>query len=414
MNRLIKNTATISVLTLLSRILGVIRDAGIAMVFGTSLHTDAFFLAFKPFDLVRKLFSEGILSISFIPEFSRVISEKGRNEAVIMAMSFLGFLSLTAAVIILLAFIFSGSAVALIAPGFASGSSAAALTETLFVIMLPYLWCTMIIALCMGVLNTLGHFVIPALAPVLFNATIISFTLLACNYFDLPVTGLAAGVFAGGCVQVLIQIPVMWRYKMFNLKSFRLFHPSLIRVFKIMIPTMIGAASFQINIMVASFFASQLKEGSVSFIYFADRLVQFPLALFAVSVSTVLLPDFAHKASTNKLEQIAPLFTKGVRLVFYITFPAMAGLMALDQEIVRFLFGQGRFDTYAVNQTASCLFWLVTAFTAALNSSIKMLNMKTWSSLSGYAATGHFTVCLYIRLIPGKRDIRNGTGLLSN
>ncbi|MFH2061006.1 MAG: murein biosynthesis integral membrane protein MurJ [Pseudomonadota bacterium] len=364
MRRLLKNTVMISFLTLGSRILGVIRDALIAMVFGTSFQSDAFFIAFRPFDLVRKLFSEGILSISFVPVFSRTLEKEGKSKTIAMVFSFLCFLSVIGTTIVLAGFVFAPFMIKIIAPGFVENPVASGLTIYLFKIMLPYLWCIFIIALCMGVLNTLGNFGTPAVAPVLFNIVVIIFTLFSYNLFDIPVAGLALGVTIGGIVQLLIQIPFMIRLGMFNPQFFKVFHPDVLAVFKIMLPCMIGAASYQINIMVASFFASKLDEGSVSYMYYADRLVQFPLALFAVSVATVFLPELSRRASLGNLDTIAPLFSKGVKLVFFITIPAMAGLMVLNEQIVAFLFGHGKFDVLAVKQTSDCLFFLVTGLWA--------------------------------------------------
>jgi len=210
----------------------------------------------------------------------------------------------------------------------------------------------------MGVLNSFGNFGIPAIAPIVFNLVVIVFTILISKHFQIPVTGLAIGVTIGGILQLAIQIPFMIRLGVLKISLFQIFHPRVLKIIKIMVPCMIGAASYQINIMVASFFASGLEEGSVSFIYYADRLVQFPLALFAVSVATVFLPELSKKAALGQLDEISVLFSNGVKLVFFITIPAMAGLLALNQTIVAFLFGHGAFNDLAVQHTAECLVFL--------------------------------------------------------
>lgn len=365
MKKILKKTALISFLTFASRILGVVRDALIATYFGTSSQSDAFFIAFRPFDLVRKLFSEGILSIAFVPVFSKTLEREGHSKAVSLFFSFFCFLTLFGILIVLSGIFFAPLIVKLIAPGFGEFSFKSGLTIILFKIMLPYFWLVLISALSMGVLNSLGNFGVPAVAPVVFNLVVILFTILISNYFDIPVMGLAVGVMIGGALQLAIQIPFMIRLGMFNLSIYNrfhwchIFHPGMIKVMKIMIPCMIGAASYQVNIMVASFFASTLDQGSVSFLYYADRLVQFPLALFAVSVATVFLPELSMKASLGHMDDMAILFSNGVKLVLFITIPAMAGLMALDEKIVALLFGYGKFNVFAVKQTADCLFYLV-------------------------------------------------------
>ncbi|MCP3873689.1 MAG: murein biosynthesis integral membrane protein MurJ [Desulfobacteraceae bacterium] len=359
MRKIFKNAALISSLTFASRVLGVVRDALIATYFGISTHSDAFFIAFRPFDLVRKLFSEGSLSISFIPVFTKTMEKQGRSKAIAMVFSFFCFLSLAGIIIMLAGMFFTPLIVKVIAPGFVRSSYQFGLTIILLKIMLPYFWLIFITALCMGVLNSLENFGVPALAPIIFNLTIIAFTILITRYFNTPIMGLAVGVTVGGILQLAIQIPFMIRLGMLKISFFQIFQPEVFTIIKIMIPCMIGAASYQINIMVASFFASKLDQGSVSFLYFADRLVQFPLALFAVSAATVFLPELSKKAISGKLTEISHLFSDGVKLVLFITIPAMAGLMALNEEIVALLFGYGAFSEVAIQNTADCMFFLV-------------------------------------------------------
>lgn len=355
---MLKKTALISILTFLSRILGVVRDSLIAVCFGASSQSDAFFIAFRPFDLARKLFSEGILSISFIPVFSETLEKEGRSQAAAMVFSFFFFFSIIGILIVLSGIFFAPLFIKIIAPGFIDHPYQYRLTLILLKIMLPYVFFILITALCMGVLNAFGKFGIPAVTPFIFNLTVIVFTLFISNRFNIPVIGLALGVTAGGILQLVIQIPLMIRLGMLKISFSRLFHPGVLKIAKIMIPSMIGAASYQINIMVASFFTSRLDEGSVSFVYYADRLVQFPLALFAVSVATVLLPEISKKVVLGQLDEVGELFSQGVKLVFFITIPAMAGLMALNEPIVGILFGYGAFYAAAVQKTADCLFFL--------------------------------------------------------
>lgn len=365
MRKLLKNTALISVLTFTSRVLGVIRDAMIASCFGTSSLSDAFFIAFRPFDLARKLFSEGILSIAFVPVFSQTLEKEGRPRALELFFSFFCLLSLVGILMVIVGIFFAPLIIKVIAPGFAGSSYTNGLTIILFKIMMPYVWLILITALIMGVLNSLGQFGVPAVAPVVFNLVVIVFTLFISNHFQTPIMGLAMGVTIGGALQLVIQLPFLAQLRgkePFFQRFFRKFHlvqPGMLTVMKTMAPCMIGAASYQVNIMVASFFASLLEEGSVSFLYYADRLVQFPLSLLAVSAATVLLPELSKKAASNRATEIASLFSNGVKLVLFITIPAMAGLMALDQEIIALLFGHGAFKDPAIQQTADCLFFLV-------------------------------------------------------
>ena len=355
---LIKHTAAVSGLTLLSRIFGVIRDAFIAMMIGTTAASDAFFIAFRPFDLLRKMFSDGIFSISFVPPFSRYIQTGQRSDAVTMVTSALGVLSALSAFLILAGWFLAPWILHLMAPGFAPGGDRFALTLILFKIMMPYLWVIMMISLCMAVLNTLGHFCVPGATPLVFNLVVIAFALTIPGEVFEPVIWLAVGVMAGGGIQLAFQVPFMVRYKLFQPARIVWCHPPVIDSIKKMVPCMVGAAPYQINMLVISFLASFLADGSVSFLYYADRLVQFPVALIAISISTVLLPFFSRKAAAGDIAGISEVFDSGVRLAVFVAIPAMAGLIVLRDPIVRLLFGQGAFDTSAVIQTAECLLYL--------------------------------------------------------
>jgi putative peptidoglycan lipid II flippase len=292
---LVKNTVTVSGLTLLSRIFGVVRDALIAMVIGTTAQSDAFFIAFRPFDLLRKMFGDGIFSISFVPTFSGYIHTGRRDQAIAMVASSLTVLSALGVFLVLAGILLAPWILTFMAPGFEPGGEKFSMTVVLFRIMMPYIWIIMVISLCMGVLNTLGNFHVPGAAPLVFNLVVILFTLLAPRYTDLPVTVIAFGVIFGGVVQLLLQVPFMIRQGMFRPARFVCLHPGFVASMKKMIPCMVGAAPYQINILVISLFASFLADGNVSYLYYADRLVQFPVALIAVSFSMVLLPYFSKK-----------------------------------------------------------------------------------------------------------------------
>ncbi len=359
MRKIFQNAASVSLLTLASRILGVVRDALIAMVFGASAQSDAFFIAFRPFDLMRKLFSDGILSISFVPVFSRYLAREKRDQAMAMFLSALFILSAAGVLMVVAGIIFAPFLVKVLAPGFAGNAEPLGLTILLVRIMLPYVLTMMLMALSMGILNSLGNFSIPAATPIVLNLVVILCAFFLSPHFDPPVLALAWGVTLGGMAQLALQIPFIIRSRLVNWSWFTWFHPGVVRVGKVMIPCMVGAAPYQINLLIAGIFASHLSQGNVSFLYYADRLVQFPLALFAVTFSTVFLPSLSRKVAAGKPEEMALVFEKGARLVFFVTIPAMAGMVALDRPIVSLLFGQGAFDPSAVQNTTDCLVYLV-------------------------------------------------------
>jgi len=352
---LLKGAGTVGTATLVSRILGFVRDAVIAMLLGAGFYSDAFFVAFRIPNLLRKFFSDGVLSISFVPVFTRYLKEKGKTAAFEMARSAFFIVSLIAALAVIAGIVSAPLIVRVLAPGFGAASSKFALTVVLTKLMMPYVFCLSLTALCMGILNSMGHFAAPAAAPVVLNVTIILFAAVVSPFFDMPVTGLALGVTAGGVLQLALQVPFLASRGISVFKKAALLHPGAVRAGRRLIPGIIGAAGYQINILVSTFMASGLSEGSISYIYYADRLVQFPLALFAVSVSIVLLPELSRKAVSKNSEDASALFAKGIQLVFFITIPAMAGLVALREPVVSLLFQQGAFDYTAVKETASAL-----------------------------------------------------------
>ncbi len=395
---LIRHTAAVSGLTLSSRIFGVVRDAFIAMMIGTTAASDAFFIAFRPFDLLRKMFGDGIFSISFVPPFAGYVQAGRRKEAVTMVTSAVGILSVLSAFLILAGWLLAPWMLHLMAPGFAPGGDRFALTLTLFTIMMPYLWVIMMISLCMAVLNTLGQFCVPGATPLVFNLVVIVFALTVPGAAGDPVTWLAVGVVAGGGIQLAFQVPFMVRHRLVQPARFVWCHPEVIHSIKKMVPCMVGAAPYQINMLVISFFASFLVDGSVSFLYYADRLVQFPVGLIAVSVSTVLLPFFSRKAAAGEIAGISEVFDTGVRLAVFVAIPAMAGLMILREPIVRLLFGQGAFDTPAVTRTAECLLYLAPGIAAFIGTRLFVtlhyaLNRSRDPFYAGMISVGINLVC---------------------
>lgn len=383
MAHFIKKAAFISSITLVSRILGMIRDAVIAFIFGAGTVSDAFFIAFRPFDLIRKMMSDGILSISFIPFFAEQFAQNKKDQAAAMFLNALFFISIAGALLVGLGIYFAPFLIDLFAPGYSAGSYTHTLTCLLFRIMMPYLFIIFFVALSMSVLHARGNFHVPAATPVLLNLCIITAAVLFSNRVTPKIAVLAFGVTTGGIVQLAFQIPSLAKIGMFNFKAFVRVHPHVKKAFITLGPSMIGAAAFQINVLVAGLTASKLDPGSVSYLNYAERLVQFPLALVASPVATVLLPMLCARAGTRCLEtgkhtgsvpefnffedtpDVSRLFETGVRMVFFLIIPATAGIIALNRPIILFLFGRGAFDLTAVVQTGRCLVFLALGLWAA-------------------------------------------------
>ena len=357
-SRLFLSVFTIGSATLVSRILGFARDAVVAMILGAGVYSDAFFMAFRLPNLVRKFFSDGVLTLSFIPEFTIYRNMGDREAAFDMARSFLCILSFCGVLVVVVGILFTPGLVAGIAPGFVPYPEKYQLTVALTRIMMPYLGSIFFMAVCMGILNGMDHFAAPAVAPILFNVVILIFALVLSPLFSAPAVALAWGVTLGGVIQVLLQLPFIYVQGFRFFKRSHLLNKGAVRAAKRMLPAMVGVAGYQINVLMVTFMASCLEDGSISYLYYADRLVQFPMALFTVSVSTVIFPRLSTCVASDKKDDAAILFSRGLQAVFFLTLPAMAGLMVLSRPIVALLFFQGAFNMEAVFETASVLFFL--------------------------------------------------------
>lgn len=354
-SRLLSRFSLVGGLTLVSRIFGFARDAVIAWLLGAGPASDAFFLAFRLPDLMRKFFSDGLLTLSFVPVFTLCLIEKGRKSAFAMARS--SFLSVSVAGIILaiVGIVAAPLIVRVIAPGFSPDLTTYTLTVQLVRVMMPYLIIVPLLAVSMGVLNSMGHFVAPSAGPIVFNLSIIFGALSFGSLFASPVLALGVGVVMGGIVQLLLQIPFLRAEGFAFFQRTGIVQPELFEAGKRMFPSLVGAAGFQINLFVATVLASTLSTGSISYLYYAERLVQFPLALFAVSFSTVLLPELSREKIIGPDSGVARIFVRSIKMVVTVALPAMFGLAALSVPVVSLLFERGAFDRVCVIETASVL-----------------------------------------------------------
>ncbi|MDP2643455.1 MAG: murein biosynthesis integral membrane protein MurJ [Desulfobacterales bacterium] len=356
-SRVAKAFGVVGSATLLSRILGFVRDAVIAWLLGAGLNADAFFVAFRIPNLLRRLFAEGSLSIAFIPVFTGYLTAQGKDEAFSLARSALRMLCLLLVIAAVAGVLLSPMIIRLMAPGFIISPAKFSLAVLLTRVMFPYIIFICLAALCMGVLNALGHFAAPALAPVLLNLTMIGSMFFISPHIREPAVGLAFGVLIGGLLQLSLQLPYLTRNGFLFWQKARLYHPGLKRIGQLMGPAVFGAAVYQINILIGTLLASLLPEGSVSYLYYADRVVQFPLGVFAIATATAVLPSLSRQAAEKNFAALSDTFSYAMRFVFFITAPAMVGLMVLRAPIVTLLFQRGAFDLQAARMTASALFF---------------------------------------------------------
>ena len=340
----------------MSRIFGFVRDSLLAMALGAGMGSDAFFFAFRVPDLFRKLFSDGALGLSFIPVFTEEMALRGVQDAFIVARSVLFWLLIAAAISFFGVWGINelGGGMMFISLPHPEGGILPHAID-LFKVMMPYLITTLWLAICAGILNSFGHFVIPALAPLLFNMVMISAAVLASLLPINPSLTLAWAVTVGGVLQLLMTVPILARKGFSVLGDISFSHPAVVKIFKKGIPAMIGTAGYQLNLFIATLFAASLAEGCVSYLYYADRLIQFPLALFTISLAVPLFPELSKKVVSGDFIGASDLFMQGVRMVLFVITPSMVGLALLRDPIVALLFHQGAFDLADVSHTGEVL-----------------------------------------------------------
>lgn len=353
--RITRAAGTVSLFTFLSRILGLVRDMVIATFFGSGMAADAFFVAFRIPNLLRRLFAEGSLTMAFVPVFTEYLNQKRRPEAFHMARVVLTLLSLTLAFVALLGTLLSPWIVRVQAFGFGGEGPKYALTVLLTRITFPYVLLVGLVAFFMGVLNSLGRFAAPAAAPILLNVGIVGGATLISPFLSEPILGVGAGVLIGGILQVCLQVPWVMREGLSFRPDWNPSHPAVKRIMFLMIPAILGSAVYQFNQFIGTLLASFLAEGSVSWLYYADRLVQFPLGVFAIAVSTAALPSMARQAAEGKMRDLSETVHHALRLVLFITLPAMAGLLVLGEAIVTILFERGAFGAADTRMTYQAL-----------------------------------------------------------
>ena len=345
---LIKAAATVSSLTLLSRITGVVRDMLIARYFGSSAATDAFYVAFRLPNMLRRLFAEGAFQQAFVPMLSDVKATKSETEV----RSFIDkVFSLLASVLVLtsiLGVLIAPVLVWLIAGGLAENPQGFDLATQMTRWMFPYIFFMSLVAMSAGVL-------IPAFTPVLLNLSFIAFTLLLTPHLDEPIFALAAAVIVGGVLQLGIQIPSLMKLGVLPrpvnpLKAAK--DASVIRVMKLMIPALFGVGVAQLSLLINTNIASRLGTGSVTWLSFADRLMEFPTALLGVALGSVLLPSLSAAFAKNDLTRYNALLDNGLRLVVLLAIPAAVGLGLMAEALVAFLYQGKNFLVFDVHQTS--------------------------------------------------------------
>ena len=343
---LFKSAVVVGAMTLISRILGFIRDMMIARIFGVDLATDAFFVAFKIPNFLRRLFAEGAFAHAFVP----VLSEYKERNNVLALKQFIdktaGTLSVFLALTTLIGVIAAPVLIMLLAPGFMWQGSQYELSVQLLQITFPYLFFIALVAFSGGILNVFGQFAIPALTPVFLNICMIIGAICFAPLMDEPVTALAWSVFAAGIVQLLFQFPALIRLGLMPRLRLGFNDSGVKRIISLMLPAIFSVSVTQINLLLDTLFASFLTVGSVSWLYYSDRLVEFPLAVLGIAVSTAILPSLSKNHAAEDMTAFSDELDWGLRLVFLVGLPSTIGLLLLAEPMLSTLF---QYNEFSVN-----------------------------------------------------------------
>lgn len=349
-----KSATLIGFATLLSRILGFIRDIVIARLFGVYIYAQAFVIAFRIPNLFRDLLGEGATNAALVPVFSEYTVKHSKEEFWQLANVVLNILLVILMSLTILGIIFAPLIVRFIAPGFVASPEKLAATIELTRIIFPYILLISLAAYSTGLLNSLKHFSVPAFAPCLLNISMITFALLLGE----GIAGLATGVLVGGLLQLAVQIPILYK-KGFKLELFRKFrHPAAKIIGKLMMPRLLSTSIYQLNNFVDSIFGSLfwiVGEGGVAVLYFSYRLIQFPLGIFSNALSQAILPTFSTQALDDNHDGLRHTLSWGLRTTFFVMLPASVALMVLSKPIVSTLFQGGKFDANSSRLTAEAL-----------------------------------------------------------
>ena len=340
---LLRSTGTVGSMTLLSRLLGFVRDVVIARIFGAGPLTDAFFVAFKIPNFLRRLFAEGAFSQAFVPVLSEYRTRRDHAEVRGLVEAVSGTLGLILLVVTAIGVISAPLLVMLFAPGFIGDAERQELTTAMLRLTFPYLLFISLTALAGGILNSYGRFAVPAFTPVLLNLSLIGAALWLAPRMAEPITALAWGVFIAGAAQLAFQLPFLARLKLLTRPRWAWRDSGVQRIIKLMLPAIFGSSVAQINLLFDTLIASFLVAGSVSWLYYADRLVEFPLGVFGIALATVLLPRLSREHATTDPRAFAASLDWGLRWVALIAVPATLGLLLLSGPMLATLFQYGEF-----------------------------------------------------------------------
>lgn len=352
---LLRATGVVSAFTLLSRVLGLVRDVVVANLFGAGGGADAFFVAFKIPNFFRRLFAEGAFAQAFVPVLSEYRTQRELAEVRLLVSYTTGSLGGVLLLLTLFCVAFAPAVTYLFAPGFHDLPEKFDLAGDMLRLTFPYLLLISITALIGSVLNSYGKFAAPAATPVLLNVVLIGFAVGVSPLMDPPVMALAWGVFAAGVVQLVFQLPFIKRVELLTRPRWGWKDPGVQRILKLMVPALFGVSVAQINLLLDTVLASFLEDGSISWLYYSDRLMELPLGVFGIAIATVILPSLSRKHASQSNQAFSHTLDWAVRMVLLIGLPAMLALIVLAEPLLVTIFQYGAFSVEDVNRASLSL-----------------------------------------------------------
>ncbi len=352
---LFKSTAVVSAMTLLSRISGLVRDVVVARFFGADAATDAFFVAFRIPNLLRRQFAEGAFSQAFVPVFTEYKTTRDHEEVKRLAADVAGTLGLVLFIVTLIGVVAAPLLVIVFAPGWIGGDPRYALTAEMLRFTFPYILFISLTALAGGILNSYGKFAVPAFTPLLLNFCLILAAVYAAHYAESSVVVLAWGVFIAGAVQLAFQLPFVLKLKLLSRPRWAWHQPGVDKIKRLMLPAIFSSSVQQINLLIDSWVASFLIGGSISWLYYADRLVEFPLGVFGIAIATVILPSLSARFAAADPERFKHTLDWGMRLSLVISLPATVALTLLSGPLLSAMFEYGHFNAHDVRMAQLAL-----------------------------------------------------------
>ncbi|MBA6414303.1 murein biosynthesis integral membrane protein MurJ [Parahaliea sp. F7430] len=352
---LLRSSALVGSMTMMSRVLGLLRDVVIAATVGASAYADAFFVAFKIPNFLRRLFAEGAFAQAFVPVLADYREQGSLNAVQALVNRVSGVLGGTLIMVTTLAVLAAPLVAGLFAPGFLGDSDKFQATTELIRITFPYLLLISMTGFCGAILNSYGRFAVPAFTPVFLNLSLIVAALVAAPWFAEPVYALAWGVLIAGLLQLLFQLPSLYRIDLVPRPIWDTQHPGVRRILRLMVPALFGVSVSQINLLLDTVLASFLPTGSVSWLYYSDRLTELPLGVFGIAVATVILPSLsAHRAGARS-EDFTLTLDWAVRMILLVAVPAAVALILLAQPILITLFQYGALSAHDVSMASLSL-----------------------------------------------------------